>query len=128
MVAEVLTDAPIATAHPLDPLSRDEITRASALATAHAGGQTTVRFPLVALHEPDKAVVRGYAAGDPIERRAFLVTFDTANGDTHEAVVNLSSDTVESWTPRNDVQPFPLMEEFGRAQRPSRATPSGAPR
>ena len=79
-------------------------------------GQTTIRFPLVALNEPDKAVVRGYAAGDPIERRAFLVTFDTTNGDTHEAVVNLSSDTVESWTPRNDVQPFPLMEEFGRAQ------------
>ena len=123
MVAEVLTDAPIATAHPLDPLSRDEITRASALATARAGGQTTVRFPLVALHEPDKAVVRGYAVGDPIERRAFLVTFDTANGDTHEAVVNLNSDTVESWTPRNDVQPFPLMEEFGRAQETVKSDP-----
>ena len=88
-----------------------------------------IRFPLVALHEPDKAVVRGYAAADPIERRAFLVTFDTANGDTHEAVVNLSSDTVESWTPRNDVQPLPADGGvWGAPSRPSRATPSGAPR
>ncbi len=116
MVAEVLTDAPIATAHPLDPLSRDEITRASALATARAGGSDSIRFPLVTLHEPDKASVKNFAAGDPISRRAFLILFDTANGQTHEAVVNLANDSVESWTAKADVQPFPLMEEFGRAQ------------
>ena len=116
MVAEARTETPVLTAHPLDPLSTDEIERASALAGARAGGLDSIRFPLVALDEPAKDVVKGFAAGDSIERRAFLIVFDTSSGETFEAVVNLDSDSVESWTAMADVQPFPLMEEFGRAQ------------
>ena len=116
MVTEVMPEAPVLTAHPLDPLSAEEIERASALAGARAGGADTLRFPLVALAEPDKEAVRGFAAGDAFERRAFAIVFDTASGETFEAVVDLAADAVESWTPRGDIQPFPLMEEFGRAQ------------
>ena len=116
MVTEVMPEAPALTAHPLDPLSAEEIERASALAGARAGGADTLRFPLVALAEPDKEAVRGFAAGDAFERRAFAIVFDTASGETFEAVVDLAADAVESWTRRSDIQPFPLMEEFGRAQ------------
>ena len=116
MVTEVMPEAPVLTAHPLDPLSAEEIERASALAGARAGGADTLRFPLVALAEPDKEVVRSFAAGDAFERRAFAIVFDTASGETFEAVVDLAADAVESWAPRSDIQPFPLMEEFGRAQ------------
>ncbi len=116
MVTEVMPEAPALTAHPLDPLSAEEIERASALAGARAGGTDTIRFPLVALAEPDKEAVRGFAAGDAFARRAFAIVFDTASGETFEAVVDLAADAVESWTRRSDIQPFPLMEEFGRAQ------------
>ena len=116
MVTEVMLEAPALTAHPLDPLSAEEIERASALAGARAGGTDTLRFPLVALAEPDKEAVRGFAAGDAFARRAFAIVFDTASGETFEAVVDLAADAVESWTRRSDIQPFPLMEEFGRAQ------------
>ena len=116
MVTEVRPHAPVAAAHPLDPLSPGEIERASALAKARAGGAESIRFPLVALHEPAKEAVRAYAPGEPIERRAFLMVYDTASGETVEAVVDLNGGRVESWTPKPEVQPFPLMEEFGRAQ------------
>ena len=114
MVTETKPQAPAATAHPLDPLTPDEITRASELAAARAGGSDTIRFPLVTLQEPDKRTVRSFSAGDPIERRAFLVVFDTSIGQTHEAIVNLGTDSVESWVERTGIQPFPLMEEMGR--------------
>ena len=116
MVTEIKPDAPALLAHPLDPLSTEEIERASALAKARAGGADSIRFPLVALAEPDKRAVRSFTTGDAIERRALAIVFDTANGETAEAVVDLNADAVISWTPRDDVQPFPLMEEFGRAQ------------
>ena len=116
MVTEVMPEAPALTAHPLDPLSAEEIERTSALAGARAGGADSLRFPLVALVEPDKEAVRGFAAGDAFARRAFAIVFDTASGETFEAVVDLAADAVESWTRRSDIQPFPLMEEFGRAQ------------
>ena len=115
MVTETKPQAPAATAHPLDPLTPDEITRASEIAKERAGGQESIRFPLVALHEPDKRAVKAFSSGDPIERRAFLVVFDTSIGQTHEAVVNLGTDSVESWVERTGIQPFPLMEEMGRA-------------
>ena len=40
--------------HLLDPLSGDEISRASEIAKAHLGGAETLRFPLVAGLEPVK--------------------------------------------------------------------------
>ena len=123
MVTEIKPDAPALLAHPLDPLSPDEIERASALAKARAGGADSIRFPLVALHEPDKRAVRSFNLGEPIERRALAILFDTATGETIEAVVDLNADTVESWTTRTDIQPFPLMEEFGRAQEAVKNSP-----
>ena len=116
MVTETRPAAEIAVAHPLDALTPGEIERASALAIARAGGQDSIRFPLVALHEPDKAAVKAFQSGDSFERRAFAMVFDSATGETFEAVVNLNSDSVESWIQRDDVQPFPLMEEFERGQ------------
>ena len=78
MVTETRPAAEIAVAHPLDALTPGEIERASALAIARAGGQDSIRFPLVALHEPDKAAVKAFQSGDSFERRAFAMVFDSA--------------------------------------------------
>ena len=114
MVTETRTSAPAGVGHPLDPLTADEISAASQIASAHEPREGW-RFPLVALDEPDKEVVRGFADGDPIERRAFVMLLDTASGEAVECVVDLGAEAVQRWTRLEGHQPFPLMEEFGRA-------------
>ena len=120
MVTETRPAAPVGVTHPLDPLTPDEISAASQIAAAHQP-RDGWRFPLVALDEPAKDVVRAYSDGDPIERRAFVLLHDISAGDSAECVVDLGSESVVRWTPLEGQQPFPLMEEFGRAQEAVRS-------
>ena len=119
MVTEI--QAPASVAHPLDPLTADEISAASQLAAAHQP-RDGWRFPLVALQE-DKAAATAFTAGDAIQRRAFVLLFDVESGDAAECVVDLTNAQVDCWTPLAGQQPFPLMEEFGRAVGAVKADP-----
>ncbi len=118
MVTETRPAAPAGVAHPLDPLTTDEIAAASRIAAAHEPREGW-RFPLVALEEPDKDAVRAFSAGDAIARRAFVMLVDVDSGEAAECVVELASESasesVARWTPLVGHKPFPLMEEFGRA-------------
>lgn len=120
MVTQTRPATPVGVTHPLDPLTPDEISAASRIAAAHEP-RDGWRFPLVALDEPAKDVVRSYSGGDPIARRAFLMMLDVASGDSAECVVDLDLEAVERWTPLDGHQPFPLMEEFGRAEEAVRS-------
>ena len=60
-------------AHPLDPLSAEEILRACELLKAAKRLGAECRFAMVHLHEPPKAEVLAYKAGDSFERSAFLM-------------------------------------------------------
>ena len=80
-------------AHPLDPLSAEEIERACELLTTIQRLGAECRFAMVNLQEPPKAEVLAYQPGEAIERSAFLMVFDAMTGETHEAVVNLSRGT-----------------------------------
>jgi len=84
-------------AHPLDPLSTTEILSACELLKVTKKLGAELRFAMVHLHEPPKAEVLAYKAGDPMERSAFLMVFDAKTGETHEAVVNLTLGTLVSW-------------------------------
>ena len=120
MVTETQPLTPVGVAHPLDPLTADEISAAAQIAASH-DPRDGWRFPLVALDEPDKDVVRSFSDGDPIARRAFVMLLDVESGEAAECVVNLDATSVERWTPLDGYQPFPLMEEFGRAQEAVRS-------
>ena len=76
-------------AHPLDPLSTEEIQNACELLKATKDLGAECRFAMVHLHEPPKAEVLAYQPGKTIERSAFLMVFNGKTGETHEAVVNL---------------------------------------
>ena len=86
--------------HPLDPLSAEEIERASALAAEHLGG----RCGLAPLPAGRAGWSRDKEVGCAASRRATLLRgapsrscFDTASGlETFEAVVDLAADAVES--------------------------------
>jgi primary-amine oxidase len=100
--------------HPLEPLSAEEIEAACAILREQQPLPDTARFALVVLHEPDKAAVRAFRAGDPVDRRAFLVVLDRADGAFYEAVVSITYRRVEGWTPRprDAGQPSLLLEEL----------------
>ena len=109
---ELAMDVDATTAHPLDPLTADEIRAAVATVKREQHLGARVRFALVTLFEPDKDVVRGFEPGAPIERRAFVVCYDRDQGRTYEAVVALGEDSVESWEHIPGAQPSIMIEEF----------------
>src|ERR1700679_3664284 len=103
--------------HPLDPLSPAEILSACELLKATKRLGAELRFAMVHLHEPPKAEVLAYTAGDRFERSAFLMVFDAKTGETHEAVVNLTRGTLDSWVQHVTAdppygQPPVLVEDF----------------
>jgi len=98
-----------ANAHPLDSLTKDEITRVVAI--LNAAGLTTpeARWPLITLKEPDKSVVLAYEEGDPAPREA-VVNVVTEDG-TFKGIVDLAGERVVSFEPATG-QSMILLEEF----------------
>ena len=114
--------APGSGVHPLDPLSAEEILRASTVLKEAKQLGAEWRFAIVHLHEPEKAFVLKHQAGEPLERCAFLMVFEATTGVTYEAVVNLSQGTVISWLhhPTETApygQPPVLVEDFFNCDR-----------
>ena len=86
-------EPPAAPAHPLDPLSADELVRAVEVARSGRQLGERVRFVTVELHEPDKAALAAWRdGGDPPPREAFLVIYDQAADLGAEGVVGLDSE------------------------------------
>lgn len=99
-------------AHPLDPLTADEMTAARDHLVAEGRLGDTVRVAYLSLKEPDKASLRD-GAPTPA-RRARAVLLDTATGETTDAVIDvtngvtLSATTVDAGVGQAPV----LLEEF----------------
>src|SRR5579864_7379390 len=89
-----LSRIPAPAAHPLDPLSSDEI-RAAVAALREAGlVDDATRFPLIDLAEPDKAEVMVWQPGQPEFRTAFVVA--RRERAVYEAVVDLAAGRVKT--------------------------------
>ncbi len=101
-----------AAAHPLDPLSPDEIERAVGALKAEGRLGPSTLFPLLALKEPPKAAVLASSAPP---REAFAVLYDRASNRTFEATVDVAAAKVSSWTERPGAQPAVLLSEFDEA-------------
>jgi primary-amine oxidase len=99
-------------AHPLDPLSGDEI--AVLAATLKAENKTTDSSRLwpIVLHEPPKAEVLNFKPGAPFRREAFVVVFERAANKTFEAIVDVKAKRVISWKEIKDVQTTMMTEDF----------------
>lgn len=99
-------------AHPLDPLSRDEI--AATVKILKAGGNVTnaSRFVTLVLHEPPKQEVLNWKPGMPFRRESFAVVYERESNTTHEAVVDLVKQQIVSWKLIPRMQPPFLIEDF----------------
>ena len=107
--------------HPLDPLTAEEIAKASAILKMERRLGPRVRFETVVLREPEKAEVNGFRAGDAVRREAFLVVLDNDEAATYEAVVALDTGQVVSWKHVPGVQPRVMFDEFVECEAAVRA-------
>jgi primary-amine oxidase len=80
-------------AHPLDPLTADEIRVAAAVLRRDRGVTDRWRFATIALNEPPKDALRGAATP---AREAEILCWNPDGGDAYKAVVSLT-DTVSFW-------------------------------
>lgn len=120
-ILAVLCTAPGTAAHPLDPLSPDEIRTAVAVLRDHGLVGAATRFPLIDLDEPDKAAVLGWRPGESEFRKAFVIA---RQGRTvHDGVVDLAGRKVESWRAVPGVESGFLTEEWEAAPRITLADP-----
>jgi primary-amine oxidase len=106
------TLAATGTAHPLDPLSAEEISAATAIIRATGDVPGTARFVSVERKEPSKQALADFTPGQPIERIAFMVIRDIENAKTLEATVSVTEGTVISLEHIPGVQPGLLFEDF----------------
>lgn len=114
VTATLTMAAPARAAHPLDGLNADEYLKINEILRAKGIATDTTLFPLIELAEPAKADVLAWAPGKALDRRA-SVQFTNGKG-FQEAVVNISTGTVESQKPIPG-QPMVLFDEFMGAQQ-----------
>lgn len=98
-------------AHPLDPLSAQEIEATGKILQAAGKISETSRFKFIHLKEPPKEEVLVYRRGDPIKRQAFAVVYDWASNTTTEAIVDLSRKALVSWRAIPKAQPGLLQDD-----------------
>src|SRR5437016_4787862 len=112
----------IGVAHPLEPLTAEEIGRASAIVRAESNLQGEhLRFVSVSLHEPPKEAVLAFKPDNQVEREAFIWLLDNEQGRTYEAIVSLSSGKLTSWRHVPDVQPSFMFDEIIECERACKA-------
>lgn len=107
-----------AAAHPLDPLSAEEIGAAAGILREEKSLNERVRFAGVVLNEPPKENVLAFEKGEDFERQAEIVAVDANSGKSFEAVVSLTRGEVVSWEGiEGDVQPPIVLEEFDECEQ-----------
>lgn len=115
--------ATVSPTHPLEPLSPTEISQAVAIVRAQRNVGERWRFPCVTLCEPDKSAILDFPSGTPIPRQAFLILLDNTTNQVYEAIVNLTSQTIESWQQIADVQPNIMADELAECEEVVKAHP-----
>lgn len=94
-----------AVAHPLEPLTADEIQQATQTVREQQQLWKDVLIVSVNLHEPPKEAVLGYRAGDPFDRTAFVVVRDWPRHTAYEAIVSITRRQVLEWREVPGLQP-----------------------
>jgi primary-amine oxidase len=104
--------APTAALNPLDPLSADEIQTTFTVIEQSKNLAPGTFFPIVKLSEPAKSDVLAWSPGQPFQRRAFANVFDRAANKLYEAIVDLRTSQLVSWTLRPGAQPAVYLTEW----------------
>jgi primary-amine oxidase len=99
-------------AHPLDPLTKDEIALAAKLLKDGGNATNASRFQTIVLREPPKGEVLSYKTGDAFRREAFVIVYEREANQTFEAVVDVKGGKVVSWKEVPGVQPSFMLDDI----------------
>jgi primary-amine oxidase len=119
--------AEVGRAHPLDPLTADEIRQAAAIVRRDRGVGASWRFASIELKEPGKGVLAALEAGGPggpLHRDAIVVCWNRADGKACRAVVSLTGDEVTTWEHLPGQQPNMTVDEWHECDEMLRAHPA----
>jgi primary-amine oxidase len=119
------TDLPAAerVTHPLQPLTQDEIRAAASIVMADPPYGTMTRFETIELLEPEKSVIRAFAPGMKIARKARVNVFNASEVSVTKMVVCLDSETILSSTTLPGKRPMIQLEQFLVVEEIVRANP-----
>lgn len=99
--------------HPLEPLTKTEISKVAEIVRADIGGPAGhVRFETIELLEPEKAEVRGFTYGDTFERAARVNVFLAGVRGVIRYKVSITEGTVLWKEDLPESRPMILGEEF----------------
>ncbi|HZA66713.1 MAG TPA: tyramine oxidase, partial [Geminicoccaceae bacterium] len=107
--------APVASdiLHPLQPMTADEIRLVSSLVrTELAELGDTLRFEMIELKEPAKAVVRAFEPGDPIVREARVNAYRTGDVGVWRMAVSITDRKLLAKEFLPEARPMIQLEEF----------------
>lgn len=108
-------------AHPLDPLTVDEMATAVGILAASGDADAAARFASIDLDEPPKAAVLAWRRGQPVPRRARVTA--QRGRRVYEGVVDLQARLIERWQAVGGVQSRIRAEEWARARQITMADP-----
>src|SRR5437660_6840886 len=108
---------------PLDPLGAKEIETAFRVIEASPRFPKGARFPTVRMEEPSKAEVLAWSPGKPFPREAYAEVYDIPGNRLYQAIVDLRTQRLVSWTPKPGSQPSVTVTEFADADALMRADP-----
>jgi primary-amine oxidase len=111
-------------AHPLDPLSAEEIRRAAAIVRRDRGVGDGWRFASIELKEPAKADLPALESGRLDRREALVVCWDRADGLACRGAVSLTADAVTAWEHLPGQQPNMTVDEWHECDEMLRAHPA----
>ncbi|KAL7529699.1 hypothetical protein ACHAWF_003087 [Thalassiosira exigua] len=116
--------APTRSSHPLDALTPEEMSAASAAAKERAGGRP-VRFVAVALREPSPGEVEEFEEGEGTtpRREAEVVILDSATGVATELLVRTDGDVVSSRELPPGTQPLLTPDDCFLAEEIAKSDP-----
>ncbi|MEO1521952.1 MAG: primary-amine oxidase [Cyanobacteria bacterium J06633_2] len=109
--------------HPLDPLTKEEITTAVDVIRQSKSLSDAAVFPQISLKEPDKQMVLGFRDGDVVARSVFAIVYEREQNQTFEAEVDMATGTVTSWREIPGVQPALTDPEFELANEVVKSDP-----
>ena len=111
-------------AHPLDPLTAEEIREAAAIVRRDRGVGPGWRFASIELREPGKEILLAPEPGQVTAREAVVVCWDRSDGRACRAVVSLTGAAVTAWEDLPGQQPNMTVDEWRECDEMLRGHPA----
>ncbi len=108
--------------NPLDPLSKEEVSKAVSLVSQNLEDNTSYRFVSVELLEPPKEKILSFTPTIEIDRIAKIILLNNKTTQTEEWKISLSQEIVLDRLILSGVQPNILLDEFSECEEAVKAS------